>query len=196
MAPATALADVLGETMIANLVRNLFAGLRLIAFMPVQSSSFVIRTDQLISLIFLAIALRLGGALIPNWPITGIWPFGVGVALLRITLLLALLQVVGLIFGQWRSAIVLQVMVLSGAILADIAWSVVANVADWRTLPLYMPFLLSTAFLSLWGVATLRAVRMTFGASWIKAACSGTALLASILLVAMQFEGTPIYKTS
>ena len=179
----------------SNLIRNLSASLRLIACLPVRAEAFVIRTDQLILLLSLSIGLRLFGSSIPYWPVTGVWAYGSGLLLLRFVLVLAVLQAVAWLYSQWREAGALQIMVLGGALLADIAWFVVANTVSWSALPLYAGFLIPTAFLGFWALATMRAMQLVLGAGWVTSALAGAGLAAGLLLLGLTLNGAPIFQT-
>lgn len=180
---------------LGSLMGNLAAGFRLIACLPVRGEMFVARTDQLILLLVLAMAIQLGGAAIPAWPIAGVWAYGLGVMMLKFTAILACLQGFAWMLGDWRKAGGLQVMVLSGGVNAELAWLILANSIDWRVLPPYAGFLIPNSFLGFLAIATLRGLRMQFGLPWVWSALLGALLAVILLALGLKLGGVPLYQS-
>lgn len=180
--------------MVTGLVRNLIAGLKLVSLAPVHRDAFVLQTDQLIALLLIAIALQVGGAAIPYWPVAGIWAYGLGLILLRYTIMLAVLQVLAGALGDWRQAGPMQVMVLAGAIWAQTLWLIVANTIDWAALPVYSGFVISNAFLGLSGIVAVRALRLCLSTSLAVSVAGGALLVVLIGASGMLLDGAPLFR--
>ena len=165
---------------LASLVRNLVAGLRLALFMPVTRLAFRIDLAQLLLLFVLSAAIDVGGDWLRTGPAREFSLFGAGTELYSGALLLLVSAVLALVFRQRALALAVPVIALAAVPVTQVLnFALPLLTRDSLTSEVFAA--LGGRLFELWMVAILvRSVAVAFAPPvtrvWLGAICGGLLL--------------------